>query len=141
MAATDTMPVSQGVRSRAERGRAMISYVVLIIGSISFLVPFFWMLTTSLKDDAQIYTFPVQWIPRPAMWENYARLFEQAPMWTYLRNTVILTVCVLLSMNMSSVGAGTVTVPTVSPALMVMLEPLSSFSVTSVPALLLKVAV
>lgn len=106
MAATDTMPVSQGVRSRAERGRAMISYVVLIIGSISFLVPFFWMLTTSLKDDAQIYTFPVQWIPRPAMWENYARLFEQAPMWTYLRNTVILTVCgVVFSLIGSSIAA------------------------------------
>ncbi|KWV78896.1 hypothetical protein PFL603g_01663 [Pseudomonas fluorescens] len=55
--------------------------------------------------------------------------------------SVILTVCVLLSMNTSSVGAGTVTVPTVSPALMVIEEPLSNFSVTSVPALLLKVAV
>ncbi|KWV78895.1 hypothetical protein PFL603g_01662 [Pseudomonas fluorescens] len=44
-------------------------------------------------------------------------------------------------MNTSSVGAGTVTVPTVSPALMVIEEPLSSFKMTSVPALLLKVAV
>ncbi len=55
--------------------------------------------------------------------------------------SVILTVCVLLSMNTSSVGAGTVTVPTVSPALMVIDEPLSNFSVTSVPALLESVAV
>ncbi len=55
--------------------------------------------------------------------------------------SVILTVCVLLSMNTSSLGAGTVTVPTVSPALIVIDEPLSSFKVTSVPALLLKVAV
>ncbi len=55
--------------------------------------------------------------------------------------SVILTVWVLLSMNTSSLGAGTVTVPTVSPALMVIEEPLSSFSVTSVPALLESVAV
>ena len=54
---------------------------------------------------------------------------------------VILTVWVLLSMNTSSVGAGTVTVPTVSPCLMVMLEPLSSWTSMSLPALLLKVAV
>ena len=40
-----------------------------------------------------------------------------------------------------NVGAGTVTVPTVSPALIVIDEPLSNFKVTSVPALLLKVAV
>jgi multiple sugar transport system permease protein len=106
MASTDTVPTSQGVRSRAERGRAAISYLVLIVGSISFLVPFFWMVTTSLKDDAQIYTFPVQWIPRPMVWENYARLFEQAPMWTYLRNTVILTVCgVVFSLVGSSIAA------------------------------------
>jgi len=55
--------------------------------------------------------------------------------------SVIWTVCVLLSMNTSSLGAGTVTVPTVSPALMVIDEPLSNFSVTSVPALLESVAV
>ncbi|CRM01562.1 hypothetical protein [Pseudomonas sp. 31 R 17] len=55
--------------------------------------------------------------------------------------SVILTVCVLLSMNTSSLGAGRVTVPMVSPALIVMFEPLSNFSVTSLPALFESVAV
>jgi ABC-type glycerol-3-phosphate transport system permease component len=106
MAAVDRLPPGRGVRSRADRARATASYVVLVVGSIGFLVPFVWMITTSLKDDGQIYTFPVQWVPNPVKWENYARLFAQAPMWTYLRNTVILTVLgVIFSLIGSSIAA------------------------------------
>jgi ABC-type glycerol-3-phosphate transport system permease component len=96
----------RGVLSTGDRVRAVLSYVVLVVGSFSFLVPFLWMVTTSLKNDAQIYAFPVEWIPHPLMWENYVRAFEQAPMWTYLRNTVILTVLgVLFSVTGSSIAA------------------------------------
>ena len=106
MAAVERLPPGRGVRSKADRARALASFVVLVVGSIGFLVPFFWMITTSLKDDSQIYTFPVQWIPNPVKWENYARLFAQAPMWTYLRNTVILTVLgVIFSLTGSSIAA------------------------------------
>jgi multiple sugar transport system permease protein len=106
MAAVERLPPGRGVRSQADRARALASFVVLVVGSIGFLVPFFWMITTSLKDDSQIYTFPVQWIPNPVKWENYARLFAQAPMWTYLRNTVILTVLgVIFSLTGSSIAA------------------------------------
>jgi multiple sugar transport system permease protein len=108
MAAVDTSftSASRGVRSRADKARAIASYVVLIIGSVSFLLPFIWMLTTSLKNDSQIYTFPVQWVPNPVQWENYARLFAQAPMWVYLRNTVVLTVFgVAFSLIGSSIAA------------------------------------
>lgn len=105
MAVVERAPAT-GVRSSADKARAVASYVVLIVGSFSFLVPFFWMVTTSLKDDAQIYTFPVEWLPKPVMWENYARLFEQAPMWTYLRNTFVLTFFgVIFSLIGSSIAA------------------------------------
>lgn len=106
MATAERMAPARGVRSSGDKARARISYVVLLVGSIGFLVPFFWMVTTSLKGPSQIYTFPVQWVPRPALWENYARLFAAAPMWTYLRNTVILTVCgVTFSLIGSSIAA------------------------------------
>ena len=106
MAAADSLPAGRGVRSKGDRARSVSSYVVLVVGSVSFLVPFLWMVTTSLKDDSQIYTFPVQWVPKPVVWENYARLFAQAPMWTYLRNTLILTVFgVAFSLIGSSIAA------------------------------------
>ncbi len=104
--AVQSLPAGRGVRSRADRARHGASYVVLVVGSIGFIVPFIWMVTTSLKDQSQIYTFPVQWIPKPVMWENYKRLFEQAPMWTYLRNTLIITVIgVVFSLIGSSIAA------------------------------------
>jgi ABC-type glycerol-3-phosphate transport system permease component len=106
MATAERIAPARGVRSSGDKARAGISYVVLLVGSIGFLVPFLWMVSTSLKGPSQIYTFPVQWVPRPAMWENYARLFAAAPMWTYLRNTVVLTVCgVTFSLIGSSIAA------------------------------------
>lgn len=106
MAAVDRLPTTRGVRSRADRVRAGISYFVLVVGSVGFIVPFVWMITTSLKDRAQIYTFPVQWVPSPVLWQNYVKLFEQAPMWIYLRNSAILTVLgVAFSLIGSSIAA------------------------------------
>jgi len=104
--AVKTLPAGRGVRSGGDKVRAWVSYGVLVIGSLSFILPFIWMVTTSLKDQSQIYTFPVEWVPEPVMWENYARLFAQAPMWTYLRNTLIITVIgVVFSLIGSSIAA------------------------------------
>lgn len=86
--------------------RYTITYVVLIVGCVAFLLPFAWMVTTSLKTRAQIFTFPVQWVPHPAVWTHYVQLFEVAPFALYLRNTVILTFFgVLGSLTGSSIAA------------------------------------
>jgi multiple sugar transport system permease protein len=97
---------SSGVRSRADRVRATISYVVLGVGSISFIMPFIWMLTTSLKTDDQIYSYPIQWIPKPFVWHTYVELFQEGPFLRYIANTMILAFFgVVFSLLGSSVAA------------------------------------
>lgn len=70
----------------------LISYLVLILGSLAFLFPLAWLISTSLKTQEQILIYPIQWIPEPVKWSNYAEIFEVAPFWTYIANTVVLTV-------------------------------------------------
>lgn len=73
------------------RFTAAIYAVVLIAGAIVFMVPFAWMVSTSLKEPGQLYVFPPKWIPHPARWRNYLEAWTALPFNLYLRNTVLIT--------------------------------------------------
>lgn len=99
-------PAARGTRHRRGAALKIVTYLVLVVGSIAFLLPFAWMVTTSLKTRQQIFTFPVQWIPHPFVWHHYVELFEVAPFARYIWNTVILTFFgVLGSVTGSSIAA------------------------------------
>src|SRR5919201_1451028 len=82
-------------------GRTLI-YLTLILGAVWFLTPLFWMATSSLKPRAEIFQFPPVLFPLPPRWSNYANLFAQWPFWTYLRNTMIITVPSVIGQVISS---------------------------------------
>jgi len=70
--------------------------------SVIFLIPFLWVVSTSLKGNEQIFTVPPQWIPERLHLENYARVFERMPFATYLRNSVFITIMTVIGVVMSS---------------------------------------
>lgn len=53
-----------------------VAYFLLIIMSIISLAPFLWMLSTSLKDQKEIFVFPPQWIPKSLDWQNYVEAWH-----------------------------------------------------------------
>ena len=67
---TDTTPWRQR-QSSQERIRRIGSIIVIFPLAAFFILPFIWMLSTSLKVPNQIFIFPPQWIPDPIMWSNY----------------------------------------------------------------------
>lgn len=69
------------------------TYLVLSCVSALFVAPFLWMVSTSLKPDAQIFSTAIDWVPRPILWSNYPTALASFPFWLYLRNT--LYVCVM----------------------------------------------
>jgi len=78
-------------RLRKLTGRGII-YFLLVAGSIVFMIPFFWMLSTSLKaGQAQIFAFPPQWIPKEFRWQNYTEALTLFPWLTFLKNSCIIT--------------------------------------------------
>ncbi len=109
------MPVkisTQSASSEMERLRKLTplgwaqeiaKYVALIIFTITYVLPFFWMFTSALKDDAQVYVVPPIWIPNPAFWENFKNAWNSQPFNQYLFNTVFLyAIPVAVGMVLSS---------------------------------------
>ena len=67
----------------------ILKYAVLIVLAISFLLPFYWMVSSAVKNDAQVYVVPPIWFPRPQFWENFWNAWnsETFNLWTF--NTVV----------------------------------------------------
>jgi len=78
------------------------SYAMMIIVSIAVLVPFLWMLSASLKVDADVFEYPIRWIPQTPRWENYSEIWEILPFMTFYKNTVILTVTITIASLITS---------------------------------------
>ena len=76
-------------------GRALnVCLKLFIIVVIAF--PFYWMVSTSLKDYTEALQFPPTLFPKSLHWENYAHVFEIVPIALYFRNSVIVALCVLV---------------------------------------------
>ena len=58
--------------------------------------PFYWMVSTSLKDYTEALQFPPTLFPSSLHWENYAHVFEIVPIGLYFRNSVVVSLCVLV---------------------------------------------
>jgi ABC-type glycerol-3-phosphate transport system permease component len=68
-----------------------IGYGLLLAGAVLFLIPFVWMLSTSLKESQQVYVWPPVWIPNPVMPENYTRAWDLLPFTQFYWNTIRIT--------------------------------------------------
>jgi multiple sugar transport system permease protein len=86
--------------------RKTILTIALVIISFLILLPFIWMVSSSLKLSNEVFAFPIQWIPEKIRWKNYIDIWKQIPLLTFYKNTVKLTVIVtLLQLFTSSFAA------------------------------------
>ena len=89
-------------RKTRDRIRGILTHIVLLPAAAVFLLPFLWMLSTSLKPDAQLFAYPPIWIPHPFQWENYPKAVNYIPFFTYLKNTLIISVASMIGATISS---------------------------------------
>ena len=68
-----------------------IHYLVLIALGIVFGFPFYWLVSTSLKVDTQLFVVPPVLIPNPVNWQNYPQLFQYLPFHRFILNTLFIT--------------------------------------------------
>lgn len=84
----------------------LIIYVFLIALSITTLIPFFWMLSSSLKYDVEVFAYPFKWIPNPPRWSNFVEVWTRVPFAKFYLNTIKLAVVItILQMITSSMAA------------------------------------
>lgn len=80
--------------SRREAFRAIESAVihaVLLAGVVVCVLPFYWMIVSSLKGPGRIFVVPPEWWPHNPQWDNYARAFQQTNFATGILNSCFIT--------------------------------------------------
>lgn len=100
-------PAVKSIRPRARaiwRGifQPIVVQILLVIAGLAFLVPFLWMLSTSLKVDTQIFVYPPIWIPNPFAWENYPKAISYINYLKYFENTLIIAIVSTVGVVISS---------------------------------------
>ncbi len=101
------MTVDEVERSAASRprSRALLStaahHLVLIAVGAAFVLPLYWMVTTSLKSNSQLYSIPPTWAPHPLQWHFYPDAVNYIPFFTFLKNSLEVTVLTVLGTLLS----------------------------------------
>ncbi|MBM4029469.1 MAG: carbohydrate ABC transporter permease, partial [Planctomycetes bacterium] len=71
---------------------SVFKYAALVFFSGFFVLPWVWMISTSLKNPQELAVWPPIWIPNPIRWDNYVSAFRQAAFAQYVINTLIVAV-------------------------------------------------
>jgi len=66
-------------------------YVVLSVGALTMVLPFLWMISTSLKADSDVFSTTLNLIPERFVWRNYIDLWAVAPFDRFFLNTIKVT--------------------------------------------------
>lgn len=89
-------------RAKPFRVTRVLLYIILITGSVFMLLPFVWLIRSSLMGTSQIFVFPPEWVPAPFQWSNYPEALTSVPFGRYFMNTFIIEVCVLAGVLLTS---------------------------------------
>ncbi len=91
-----TLPTRQRSPRFGQRARRLLKLVgvyALLLGlAVVFLLPFMWMVSTSLKLSQDVYTYPPTFLPNSFEWRNYVIGWNTLPFNTFLRNSLVVTV-------------------------------------------------
>ncbi len=102
---TDPSARSQG----GYRLRQAVIYGLLLFGAALVLIPFVWMISTSLKTPDQLFATTINFIPDPAVPQNYVDVWTKmesiAPgmtFWRIIANTLFITILAMVGEKFSA---------------------------------------
>lgn len=113
-----TMPLAVEPKVRAQAATSKLFWngliwLLLIGGSFIMLLPFVWLVISSVKPQEQIFIFPPEWIPREFRWQNYVEALVYKPFYRFILNTLFIAVAnqVAILMTASFCGYGFARIP------------------------------
>lgn len=94
-------------RTRTARRRTgtVVAFSLMLAGALTMVLPFVWMLSTSLKQSNLVFDYPPEWIPDPVDLANYSEVWAVAPLATGLLNSFVVTASVVVVGTFSSTMA------------------------------------
>ena len=88
------MATRQSVTSKIIR---IILYIILILLAFTMLVPFLWMISTSLKPDTEVMRYPPRWFPQTPTLDAYKTVWQVVPFGRFFFNSIFVAVVVTVS--------------------------------------------
>ncbi len=93
------------IMTKLKKWPRVLVYIVLAIGAISMIFPFFWMISTSLKAPIEAVKFPPTIIPESFQFSNYSEAWSKVNFARYFLNTLIMTALTLGGVLITSILA------------------------------------
>ena len=98
MEATFQKKILEKQNEKAEKvtpGGILVIILLTLLALIT-LVPFIWMVSASFKTNNEVFTIPIQWIPKSWHPENYSVIWERIPLLTFFKNTLFLSIVITI---------------------------------------------
>lgn len=73
-------------------GLVTITNLILILGVFITAIPFLYTISSSFKPQYEIFTFPIQWLPKEIYWDNYVKLFGETLFVRWFLNTAFVAI-------------------------------------------------
>ena len=84
---------SRGVRTKSTEVRWIVISIVMWVIALLFLMPFVWMVVSSLKRDIDVFRLPIRWIPDPLSWASYEKIWTGPhPITRFMGNSLLVAV-------------------------------------------------
>ncbi len=101
-----TLSESKKLARRKELFAKIVTYFFLTLGALTMLLPFLWMIATSLRELDAVYVQPKNWIqmfiPTTFIWQNYVKVFEVVPFARFYFNSIFVAACVTAGQVLTS---------------------------------------
>ena len=93
------------MQKKIRAGRALL-YIILVFWAVFMIMPFAWMLLTSVKTQPEAMKVPIVWLPKNPQWKNYVDVLQKYRFASYYKNTAFVTVTTVIFQLMTcSMGA------------------------------------
>lgn len=96
-------------KRRMEILKAAGIYLFLIFGAVTMVGPFLWMITTSLKEAGEVFSYQKvwwhDWVPTSFVWQNYVKAWHAVPFARFYLNSIFIVVCTTLGQVATSAMA------------------------------------
>jgi len=93
-------------KSHFRKRRATFTFVVLVIASLIFLLPLYWMIITAFKTQGDILRYPPTWWPEPTTFDNFTEAFGALPFGRFYLNSFAIVILNTLGTVLSSALIG-----------------------------------
>jgi multiple sugar transport system permease protein len=119
-----------------------LSHLVLLITGFLFFLPFYWLVSTSVKPNDELFLLPPKWIPSRLVWENFPRAWNYIPFALYFKNTLYIcafnVVATIISCTLTAYGFSRIRWPGRDFLFMVLIATMMvPYQVTLVPTFLI----